>query len=414
MAYDIASVRGLYTSLSDGWIYLNAHDCPQVPERVSSAVARSFRVATSVSRPEPAAGSHSKPTSGSPEAAILLHDASVAVADLVGATPERVVLGPGLVYLYASLVASMRPLLRKNSSVVLNNVDRVELTAALGRTEADVRWAAADLATGSLPGWQYMDLVDGATRLVSVPAAHPYLGSVAPVAEIAETVRAASRAWVLVDASTYAPYRPITFDDWGADIVAVDLKEMGGPEIAALVFRDESMFGRLAAVGDPAANGAARLDLGVSPGLAGAAAPTIDHYASLVDAPTGRSTRRSRLVASMSETSGYLERLRDELHTFLGTLPAVHIVGVSGEAAAESDAEVDRIPRLSFGVKGVPALTVQQRLFAHGIVASLMPEGPLTDEMGVGELGGAVTVSLSPFNTTADIEHLIRTVASLA
>ena len=62
----------------------------------------------------------------------------------------------------------------------------------------------------------------------------------------------------------------------------------------------------------------------------------------------------------------------------------------------------------------MPALTVQQRLFAHGIVASLMPEGPLTDEMGVGELGGAVTVSLSPFNTTADIEHLIRTVASLA
>ena len=26
MAYDVWGVRGLYTSLSDGWTYLNAHD----------------------------------------------------------------------------------------------------------------------------------------------------------------------------------------------------------------------------------------------------------------------------------------------------------------------------------------------------------------------------------------------------
>ena len=42
MAYDVASVRGLYTSLSDGWTYLNAHDCPQIPERVSAAVSVSY------------------------------------------------------------------------------------------------------------------------------------------------------------------------------------------------------------------------------------------------------------------------------------------------------------------------------------------------------------------------------------
>lgn len=414
MSFDVAGVRGLYTSLSDGWIYLNAHDCPQVPERVSAAVSRSFRMATAVSRPEPAGGTHSKPSSGCPEGRALLDDAAVAVADLVGATPERVVLGPGLPYLYASLVTAMRPLLRRTSNVVLNNVDRPELTAALRRVEAGVRWAAADLATGELPGWQYMDVVDGATRLVSVPAAHPHLGTVAPVEEIAETVRAASRAWVLVDASSYAPYRPIAFDEWGADIVAVDLGELGGPEISALVFRDEAMLGRLEPVGDPAATGAALVGLGVSPGLAGAVASTVDHYASLSDAPTGRASRRTRLATSMKEVENYLNGLRDELNTSLGALPAVHIVGVSGEAAAEADSDVDRIPRLSFGVRGVPAETVHQRLLSHGIVATLTPRSTLTDEMGVDELGGAVTVSLAPFNTTADIEQLIRTVASLA
>jgi len=34
--------------------------------------------------------------------------------------------------------------------------------------------------------------------------------------------------------------------------------------------------------------------------------------------------------------------------------------------------------------------------------------------MGVADMGGAVTISMSPFNTQNDIEQLVRTVASLA
>ena len=44
MVFDVARVRGLYTSLGDGWTYLNAHQLPQVPERVSSGVASAFRM----------------------------------------------------------------------------------------------------------------------------------------------------------------------------------------------------------------------------------------------------------------------------------------------------------------------------------------------------------------------------------
>ncbi|WKD56664.1 putative cysteine desulfurase [Corynebacterium capitovis DSM 44611] len=407
MAYDVASVRGLYTSLADGWTYLNAHDCPQIPERVSAAVARSFRMSTAVVRPEAGGGSHSRQVAGQTEGVAFLGDAQAAVADLVGATQDRVVLGPSLEVLYANLAAAMSPLLRSASSVVLNNVDRPSLTAALRRCPADVRWAQADLATGELPGWQYMDLVDGSTRLVSVPAAHGLLGTVAPVAEIVETVRARSRAWVLVDATAYAPYRPVDADAWGADIVAVDVAALGGPQVAALVFRNEAMFARLAP------GGAASVASVISTGLAGGVSPVVEHYASLAgSAQAGRSTRRARLVASMSETATYLNALRDDLYTFLGTLPSVHIVGVSGEAA--DGASVDRVARLTFGVKGVPSSTVHQRLFDNGIVVTEAPSTPLLDDMGVPDLGGAVTVSLGPFNTANDVDQLIRAVASLA
>ena len=65
----------------------------------------------------------------------------------------------------------------------------------------------------------------------------------------------------------------------------------------------------------------------------------------------------------------------------------------------------------------MPAATVYERLFDNGIVTTLTtPEEatPLLTEMGIEEIGGAVTVGLGPFNTEADVEQLIRVVASLA
>ena len=57
---------------------------------------------------------------------------------------------------------------------------------------------------------------------------------------------------------------------------------------------------------------------------------------------------------------------------------------------------------------------VHQRLLAHGIVSTLARPSQLLTDMGVDEMGGAVTIGLGPFNTETDIEQLIRTVASLA
>ena len=163
------------------------------------------------------------------------------------------------------------------------------------------------------------------------------------------------------------------------------------------------MFGRL---------DAAALDMEVSAGLAGGVPSVVEHYASLVEGVKGRPTRRNRLTHSMGQTATYFDRLREDLDTFLGTLPAVHIVGVSGEAAEGS--AIERIPRLMFGVQGVPSAMVHQRLLAHGIVSTLARPSQLLTDMGVDEMGGAVTIGLGPFNTETDIEQLIRTVASLA
>lgn len=409
-AYDAPSVRGLYTSLSEGWTYLNAHSAPQVAERVSAGVARAFRLASTVPLADEPTGSHSAAASpGELEAVNYLSAAKVAVADLVGSQPDRVVLGPSLPVLYGALAGAMAPLLRRNASVVLSRLDAEELSApfAAARPAEKVRWAQPDLATGELPAYQYADLVDGTTRLVTLSAAQPELGTVTQVADIVDAVRERSRAWTLVDVSSLLPYRAVTLEEMGADIVAVDLHHLGGPQLAALVFRDSAMLGRM----HPLPTGGA---LPVSAGLAGGIGPLVDHYAALSGGETG--ARRKRLRRSYEELAVYMDGLRQELYASLEALPAVHILGFSGEAAAH--AHEDRIPRLTFAVHGVPAGTVHQRLFDNGLITTLVePQSVRTaalNDMGLDELGGAVTVGLGPFNTAHDIAQLTRVVASLA
>ena len=416
--YDVANVRGLYTSLSDGWTYLNAHDRPQIPERVSAAVARAFRTSTAMTRP----GSTHQQEPCVPVAPGIIADARAAAAELVGGDPDAVVLGPSLQVLYQGLVTAMRPQLRYQSNLVLSHFDAEALTAPFNAADvADIRWAQADLGTGALPAWQYRELVDGSTRLVSVPAAQPLLGAVVDVAQVVEEVRARSRAWVLVDASAYAPYRLVDIEEWNADIIAVDFAQLGGPQLAALIFRDPRMFKRLDSL-DPAysrADGvAAKLETPVSVGLAGGVAATVEHLARFVDLPadevTDATTGRDRLAHSMGQLAGYMDGLCDRLYQQLGSLPQVHIFGASGEVAQDSGDEVERLPRLSFAVRGVPAATVQRRLLDNALITGIAPDITLLREMGTEETGGAVTVALGPFTTTGDLDHLVRVVASLA
>ncbi|OFT47257.1 cysteine desulfurase [Corynebacterium sp. HMSC036D03] len=410
--YDVASVRGLYTGLSDGWTYLNANAAPQISERVAAGVARSFRMSPAVAPQEDATGAHSANSApGRLEGSAHYDAARMAIADLVGSKASRVVLGPSLPALYQTLARSLRPMLRHNSSVVLSKLDPPALYSALSELDAEVRWAQPDLGTGELPTFQYAELVDGSTRLVSFSAAHELLGTVTPTAEIIEKIRSRSRAWTLVDVSALAPYRPLDFDELGADIIGIDIGMLGGPQLAALVFRDEAMFRRVDAHSPvKASNSAEKLETPVSTGLAGGVGPLVDHLAALAGGEAG--SRRVRVHKSMEALNEYLGDLTNDMYAYLETLPAVHILGVTGEAAA--GASKDRLPRLTFAVQNVPAETVHRRLIDNGLVTTLALRTPLLTEMGADEIGGAVTVALGPFNTRHDIEHLTRVVASLA
>ena len=208
---------------------------------------------------------------------------------------------------------------------------------------------------------------------------------------------------VVVDHSAAAPYRLIDIDEIDADVVALNAMAWGGPPIGALVFRDPSMIDSFSSVSlNPYATGPARLEVGAHQfGLLAGVVASIEYLAGLDESAHG--SRRERLSVSMQSAS--------TLHEPAVRLPA----GVAAFAAAVmviGRPEV-QIPVLSFAVSEVPAERVVQRLADNGILAISNASSRVLDVIGVNDIGGAVTVGLAHYTTTAEVDQLVRALASL-
>ena len=213
MTYDVARVRGLIPALGDGWIHLDAVAGMQPPENVVSAVSAVFR------RPRSAPGG---PFASSCMSGDLEAEARRAVADLVGADPRGVVLGPGPAPLLRRLADAVGDICSSGDEIVVSRLDDAVNVApwlwAARRRGVTVRWAEIDIETCELPVWQFDDLLTGGTRVVALTAASGQVGTRVDVGAVAERTRAEG-ALLVVDACASAAYGPARIDELGADVV---------------------------------------------------------------------------------------------------------------------------------------------------------------------------------------------------
>ncbi|MGV9798513.1 cysteine desulfurase-like protein [Mycobacterium sp. NPDC003449] len=397
MAYDVARVRGLHPSLGDGWVHFDAQNGMLVSDAVATTVSTAFRgsMPTAVG-PHPSAR----------RSAAVLTAARQAVADLVNADPRGVVLGPDRAHLLTSLAEASSGRVGLGYEVVVTRLDHEANIApwlrAANRYGAKVKWAEVDIETGELPAWQWEGLIDKPTRLVAITSASSTLGTVTDLREVTKLTHEVG-GLVVVDHSAAAPYRLLDVNEIDADVIALNAVEWGGPPIGALVFRDPALITSFGSVSlNPHATGPARLEVGVHQfGLLAGVVASIEYLSNLDEAAFG--TRRERLSVSMQSASSYLSRLFDYLLTSLRSLPLVMVIG-----QPES-----RIPVLSFVVREVPAERVVQRLADNGILAISNAGSRVLDVIGVNDIGGAVTVGLAHYSTTAEVDQLVRALASL-
>jgi len=392
MAYDVARVRGLHPALGDGWMRFDAQAGMLIPESVATTVSTAFR------------GSMSPPTAQRRSA--VLEAARRAMADLVNADPAGVVLGPDRAVLLTSLADASSARAGLGSEVVVTRLDDepniVPWLRAADRYGAKVKWAEIDIETGELPGWQWSDILTPSTRLAAIPSASSSLGGVIDIGAVAKLVHDAG-GLLVVDHAAAAPYRLLDIHEIEADVVALDAAAWGGPPIGALVFRDPSMIETFGSVSiDPNASGPARLELAAHQYalLAGAVASV--EYLAALDEEVGGS-RREKLYKSMHSAQDYLTGLFDYLLSALKSLPRATVIGTPSV----------RIPLASLVFDGVPAEQVVQRLASNGVVARSITASRALEALGVNEIGGALTIGLAHYSTMGEVDHLVRTLASL-
>ena len=396
MAYDVARVRGLHPSLGDGWVHFDAPRGMLLPDSVATTVSTAFRgsMTTDVG-PHPAAQ----------RSANVLKAARQAVADLVGGDPRGVVLGSDRAILLSQLADAAPSRIGLGQEVVVTRLDDEANVApwlrAASRYGAKVKWAEIDIETADLPAWQWQTLIESPTRLVAIASASSSVGTVTdlePVTKLAHE----NGALVVVDHSAAAPYRLFDIHETEADVVAVNAVAWGGPPVGALVFRDPHVIETFNSVAlDPLATGAARLEMGAHQfGMLAGLVASVEYLANLDEAATG--SRRERLTVSMQSAARYMDRLFDYLVTSLRSLPLVMVIG-----SPES-----RIPVVSMAVHGVPAERVVQRLADNGVLAVCNTSSRLLDAIGVNDIGGAVTIGLSHYTTTSELDQLVRALAS--
>ncbi|MBV5242076.1 cysteine desulfurase-like protein [Mycolicibacterium sp. PAM1] len=397
MAFDVARVRGLHPSLGDGWVHMDAQNGMLLPDSVGRAVSTAFR------------GSMPTTSSAHPAArrsAAVLAAARQAVADLVNADPAGVVLGADRAVLLTSLADAASGRVGLGYEVVVTRLDDEANIAPWLRAAdlfgAQVKWAEVDIETGELPTWQWESLVSRPTRVVAIASASATLGTVTELREVTKLVHEVN-GLVIVDHSAAAPYRLIDINEIDADVVAVNALAWGGPPIGALVFRDPSLISAFGSVSlDPTATGAARLELGAHQfGMLAGVVASIEYLATLDDSAQG--SRRERLAVSMRSASAYLSALFDYLLTSLRSLPTLTVIG---------SPEV-RIPVLTFAIDNVSAERVVQRLADNGILAIANANSRVLDVIGVNDVGGAVTIGLAHYSTAAEVDQLVRALASL-
>ncbi len=399
MAFEVGKVRATYPALGDGYAYLDGAAGTQVPESVIAAIGDAYRAGL---------GNSGGAFPASERSDAIMAGCRAAVADLTGADPGGVVLGPNMTTLTYRMAGALASTWRPGDEVIVSRLDHDAnvrpWVQAAARAGAVVRWAEVDPDTGELPAAQYANLLSDRTRLVAVTAASNVIGTRPDVAAITALARAAG-ALSYVDGVHATPHVPVDVQALGADFYATSAYKWSGPHIG-IVVADPGLLGslrpdKLVPSTDEVPE---RFELGTPPfaDLAGVAA-AVEHLAGLDTAAAG--SRRERILASMAAVEEHEQALFGAL---LAGLAEMGHVTTYGRAAR-------RTPTAYFTVAGMTPEQVARHLASRRINAwnGHNYAWELTGVLGIRDAGSAVRVGLVHYNDESDVQRVLQAVAEL-
>jgi cysteine desulfurase family protein (TIGR01976 family) len=400
VTFSVEHVRTLYPALSDGFAWLDGAAGTQVPQTVIDAITGAYRAGIGNAR-------GAFPASGRADAIVAA--ARQAVADLVGAAPGGVVLGPNMTTLTYRFARTLGDGWGPGDEIVVSRLDHDAnirpWVQAAERAGATVRWAEIDVATGELPTDQYDELVTDRTRLVAVTAASNVLGTRPDVAAITAAARRVG-ALSYVDGVHATAHLPIDVAALGGDFYATSAYKWSGPHLGAVVADPVLLEGlhpdKLASSPGEVPE---RFETGTPPfaDLAGLTA-AVDHLAGLDR--QARGTRRERIAASMTAVAAHEEKEGQRLRDELAAMPSVTVWGAAARRTATA----------YFNVAGHSPRAVAEHCARARVNVwnGHSYAWELTGALGIRESGSAVRAGLVHYNNAEDVDRLLDAINELA
>ncbi|HEX7949523.1 MAG TPA: cysteine desulfurase-like protein [Candidatus Limnocylindrales bacterium] len=408
--FDIDAVRARFPALSvdHGGRPMAFFDGPggtQVPQTVIDAVADYYRSANA---------NHGGAFATSRRSDAIVVEAHDAIADLLNVEGREITLGPNMTTLTFHLSRSIAASFRPGDEIVVTGLDHqanVDPWLAAARdNELIVRTWEPRLDDCTLRLEDLDRLVGDRTRLVAVGWASNAVGTINPVAEIAEQAHRAG-ALVYVDAVHAAPHLSLDARAVGADFVACSVYKFFGPHVGAVYARHDLMSSLPSIKLRPATH---RFETGTGnfEGYAGALA-AIDYLCWVGERCGGHASpaeRRAGLVAAMNAIRAYELDLYRHLAAGLAAIPGVRTYGLTDPATFDR-----RTPTAAITIDGTTPRAAAEALGGQQIAVwdgDFYATG-LIERLGLAP-DGVLRIGLTHYNTRAEIDRLLEALSGIA
>ena len=411
---DLSSMRERFPALAreggDGrpLVFADAPGGSQVPASVIDAMADYLRTSNSNTH-----GSFDT----SRETDEVISVARRAGADMTGADPDEIVLGPNATTLLLGLSRSFGRTLGPGDEIVVTKLDhdanvRPWILAAED-AGATVRWVDIHDEDVTLDLDSFDRALSDRTRLVAFTLASNAVGTISQAEELARRAHTAG-ALVAVDGVHLAQHRSIDVRAIDADVLAFSPYKFFGPHLGMLAARRELLAEWRPYKLRPAPDDVPeRWETGTQnhEGLAGLAA-AVDYLAGVgrdFGAPTG-GARRDEVVAAFDAIGAHERDLSSRFLEGLARMPRIRLWGIGDPARL-----AERTPTFAIRVGDQHPAETAEELGRRGI---LVWDGhyyaiTVMERLGLLDSGGAVRVGFCHYHSAADVDRVLDELDSL-
>ena len=399
-ALNLELVRAEFPALASDCIFLDNAGGSQVLTRVADRV-RDYLLSSSVQLGASYAQSQA--------AGARVLAARRSVAQLIHAVHEdEVVMGGATTSLMFFFTQALLPGIRPGDEIIVTNSDHEANIGGWTRLEkagAVIRFWNVNPDTLALDLGDLQKLLGPRTRWVAMTHASNILGTVNPVAKVAELVHQAG-ARLCVDAVAYAPHRLVDVQASGADIYVFSFYKVFGPHYAVMWGKRELLLQM------PSLNhyfiGPDVLPYKLQPGnvnyeLSYGCIGISDYLVAMGAALGSNGSERERMQTAFDAFEQHEDALAERLLAYLRSKPGVRIVGLP------TATDGARVPTISFVMNNRQSETVVRHLdqFHIGIRFGNFYAKRLIEALGLERQGGVIRVSIAHYNTLAEIDKLI-------